>query len=110
MAAALAPHLAGAPPAQVSLIAPEAPAFAFHLFRRTDYWDTPYRRWSPERHAALATDTTVRAFVVDATQRFYGGWPDSAALAWLEGNTREITDEISARRGRALELRVFVRE
>lgn len=110
VAAALAPVLAGAPPQQVSLIAPEAPSFAFHLFRRADYWDTPYRRWTPERHAALATDSMVRAFVVDTTQRFYGGWPDSAALAWLEGNTREITGEISARRGRPLELRVFVRE
>jgi hypothetical protein len=51
----------------------------------------------------------LRAFVVDPAQRFYGGAADSAALAWLERDTREITGEIERAAGRSLEVRVFVR-
>ncbi|MBI5170785.1 MAG: glycosyltransferase family 39 protein [Candidatus Eisenbacteria bacterium] len=91
------------------LVAPEAPSFAFHLFRPVEYWDTPYHPWSAERFAALASDSGPRAFVVDPTQRFYGGWPDSATVRWLEAHTREITSEVPTRYRRPLELRVFVK-
>ena len=53
--------------------------------------------------------TAARAFVVDPTQRFYGGWPDSATVRWLETHTREITSEVPTRYRRPLELRVFVK-
>jgi len=109
VAAALAPGLADVPPQRVSLLAPEAPAFAFHLFRTARYWDTPYDPWTPDRAASLAADTSLRAFVVDPSQRFYGGGPDSTTLAWLVANTREITADIERRRGTPLPLRVFVR-
>lgn len=114
---ALAPYLQIAPsgrgvpdsgPGRAVLVAPEAPSFAFHLFRPVEYWDTPYHPWTAERFAALANDSGPRAFVVDPTQRFYGGWPDSATVRWLEGHTREITSEVPTRDRRPLELRVFV--
>jgi hypothetical protein len=108
-AAALAPVLRDAPPARASYVAPEAPAFAYYLFRSGRYWGTPLAPWSPEQLSGLAADTSVRAFVVDPAQRFYGGALDSAAIAWLERDTREITAEIERDAGRKLDLRVFVR-
>ena len=105
VAAALEPELRGAPPARASYVAPEAPAFAYYLFRSGRYWGTPLAPWSAGQLAAIAADTSLRAFVVDPAQRFYGGWPDSATLAWLERDTREITGEIDRR----LEVRVFTR-
>ncbi|MFN8586976.1 MAG: glycosyltransferase family 39 protein [Candidatus Eisenbacteria bacterium] len=109
IAEALAPRLVDAPPGRPVLVAPEAPTFAFHTFRTAQYWDTPYRPWSRARFDSLAGDTTLRAFVVDPTRRFYGGWPDSATVDWLAAHMHELTHEIAARRGRPLELRVFVR-
>jgi 4-amino-4-deoxy-L-arabinose transferase-like glycosyltransferase len=109
VAAALEPELRGSPPASASYVAPEVPAFAYYLFRSGRYWGTPLAPWSAEQLAAIAADTSLRAFVVDPAQRLYGGWPDSAALAWLERDTHEITEEIERDAGRRLELRAFVR-
>jgi hypothetical protein len=109
VAAALAPGLRDAPPARASYVAPEAPAFAYYLFRTGRYWGTPIAPWSAGQLAAIAADTNLRAFVVDPSQRFYGGESDSSALAWLEHDTREITSEIERDAGRRLEVRVFVR-
>jgi hypothetical protein len=109
VAAALAPVLRDAAPARASYVAPEAPAFAYYLFRSGRYWGTPLAPWSDGRFAATAADTGLRAFVVDPAQRFYGGWPDSMAFAWLERETREVTEEIEREAGRRLEVRVFVR-
>ena len=108
-AQALAPELRDAPPAHASYVAPETPAFAYYLFRSGRYWSTPLAPWSREQIAAIAADSSLRAFVVDPAQRFYGGAADSAALAWLERDTREITGEIERAAGRSLEVRVFVR-
>lgn len=104
-ARALAPVLRDAPPGERSLIAPEAPAFGYLAFRTTDYWSTPYVPWNEGRRDSIAADARVRAFVVDTTRRFYGGWPDSAMVAWLATNTREITRNVPGLDG----LRVFVR-
>jgi 4-amino-4-deoxy-L-arabinose transferase-like glycosyltransferase len=109
VAAALEPVLRDAPPARASYVAPEAPAFAYYRFRRGRYWGTPLASWTPEDLAAVAADTSLRAFVVDPAQRFYGSWHDSATLAWLERDTREITGEIERAAGRRLEVRVFTR-
>ena len=109
VAAALAPMLRDAPPARASYVAPEAPAFAYYLFRSGRYWATPLAPWSAEQLATISADESLRAFVVDPSKRFYGGWPDSATLAWLERDTREITSEIERKSGRRLEVRVFVR-
>jgi hypothetical protein len=108
-AVALAPVLRDAPPARASYVAPETPAFAYYLFRTGRYWGTPLAPWSPAQLATVAADTALRAFVVDPAQRFYGGAADSAALAWLERDTREITGEIERQAARRLEVRVFVR-
>jgi len=105
VAMALEPELRGASPASASYIAPEAPAFGYYLFRSGRYWGTPLAPWSAEQLSGVAADTSLRAFVVDPSQRFYGGWPDSATLAWLERDTREITAGIDRR----LEVRVFTR-
>jgi 4-amino-4-deoxy-L-arabinose transferase-like glycosyltransferase len=110
VAAALAPRLASAPPGRPSFVAPEAPAFAYPLFRTGLYWATPHAPWTRARRDRILGDSALRAFVVDPARIAYGGWPDSATVAWLERSTREITPEIAARAGRPLAVRVFVRE
>ena len=59
--------------------------------------------------SGVEADPDLRAFVVDPEQRFYGGWPDSATLGWLERDTKEITGAIERQAGRRLEVRVFLR-
>ncbi len=110
VAKTLAPLLATADRARPSYLAPEAPAFAYYLDRAGQYWATPYVPWTPARFAEIRADTALRAFVVDPAQSFYGGWPDSAALHWLETRTREITGDIEARAGRTIAVRVFTRD
>ena len=90
-------------------MAPEAPAFAYYLFKSGRYWGTPLAPWSAGQLAVIAADSSLRAFDVDPAERFYGGWPDSSTLAWLERDTREITAEIERAAGRRLEVRAFVR-
>jgi 4-amino-4-deoxy-L-arabinose transferase-like glycosyltransferase len=109
VAAALAPLLADADPARASYVAPEAPAFGYTLFRAGRYWGTPLRPWSSASLEPLMSDSTLRAFVVDPSERFYGGWPDSTTLHRLKLATREITPDIERSSGRKLEVRVFVR-
>lgn len=109
VARALAPVLAGVAPDRAVLVAPEAPTFAFETFRTVRYWDTPYARADAAVFAAMRADTALRAFVVDPSGTLYGGGPDSTMLAWLATDTREITAEVAASRGRPLPLRVFVR-
>ena len=73
-------------------------------------WDSPYDPWSRARFDSLMRGTTVRAFVLDTTKRFYGGWPDSTTLLWLEANAHEVTQEVHMPGGKPVEgLRVFVR-
>ena len=109
IAASLAPAFADVPPDQRSLVAPEAPVFAYHLFRTAGYWGTPITPWTAERFAELRADTALRAFVVDPSQRFYGGWPDSATVAWLEREMREVPRSAWGGRDRPEALRVFLR-
>lgn len=109
-AEAVAPLLADVPPARACFVGPEAPTLAFHLFRSGSYWGTPYLPWTSERRRELMADTALRVFVVDPQQIFYGGWPDSTTVAWLESSTTEITAAIAAQAGRPLALRVFVRD
>jgi len=109
VAAALAPLLRDVPAERASFVAPEAPAFAYYLFKSGRYWGTPLAPWSADQLAVIAADSSLRAFVVDPAERFYGGWPDSSTLAWLERDTREITAEIERAAGRRLEVRAFVR-
>jgi len=109
IAAALEPVLRDAPAGRASYVAPEAPAFGYYLFRSGRYWGTPLLPWSPEQLGAIAADTSLRVFVVDASQRYYGGWPDSVTLAWLGRQAREITGEIEREAGRRLEVRVYAR-
>ena len=104
VAADLAPLLAGVPAQQPCVLAPEAPVFAYHLFRTAAYWATPDDAWSPALAARIQVDTTWRVFVVDTTRSFHGGWPDDAMLAWLE---REMDERPAVRPGGP--LRVFVR-
>ena len=106
----LAPRLAAAPPSRPAFVAPEAPAFAYHLFRAGLYWATPREPWTRQRREAMVRDTALRAFIIDPARTAYGGWPDSATVAWLEGGTREITREIEARARRPIAVRVFVRD
>lgn len=109
VAAYLAPRLAGAAPSDTVLIAPEAPAFQALLFHRADYWDTPYRPWTPERAARLRSGGGPRWWVIDAGGGFYGGTPDSATVAWISRAGRDVTPEIERSAGRALGVRVFER-
>lgn len=109
VARSLAPHLAAMPPGRRSFVAPEAPVFAYHLFRTGLYWATPRQPWSGERRESIAADTSLRAFVVDPSRSAYGGWPDSTTVAWLERETREITNEIEAGAHRPIAVRVFLR-
>jgi hypothetical protein len=109
IARAVAPYVAELPPERRSVIAPEAPVFAFHLFRTSGYWGTPLAPWTPERFADLRADTLARVYVVDPSQRFYGGWPDSATLAWLESERRELPSGAWGGTGERGGLRVFVR-
>ena len=90
------------------MVAPEAPVFAYHLFRSALYWATPDRPWTAARLAQTQSDTSLRVFVVDTSRSFHGGWPDDATLAWLERDTREITSELLASPF-TRPLRVFVR-
>jgi len=109
VALAIAPRLAEMSPQTPCFVAPEVPTFDFHLFRTGLYWGTPITPWTAERFAALKSDRNLRVFVVDPTRSFYGGWPDSATVTWLERNTREITRELPAGPGGERPLRVFVR-
>jgi 4-amino-4-deoxy-L-arabinose transferase-like glycosyltransferase len=109
VAQAVAPLLADVPPGRACFVAPEAPALSFHLFRTGSYWGTPYLPWTDERRHAVQADSALRVFVVDPGRGLYGGWPDSTTLAWLESSTTEVTARISARWGRPLAVRVFVR-
>ena len=103
------PALADVPPDRRALLAPEAPVFACHLFRTAGYWGTPITPWTAERFAALRADTSLRAFIVDPSRRFYGGWPDSATVGWLEREMREVPRS-AWRGGPGPEaLRVFLR-
>jgi len=107
-AALAAPRLADVPPQRTCYVAPEAPVFAFHLFRTGAYWATPNHPWTTARLDGVRADTALRVFVIDTGRTLYGGWPDSAALAWLERDTREITASLPAD-ARGGPLRVFVR-
>lgn len=109
VAASLAPRLGPGAPARPAFVAPEAPAFAYHLFRAGRYWGTPLEPWTAQRREAIERDTTLRAFVIDPAQTTYGGWPDSTTLAWLESDTHEITREIETQARRRIGVRVFVR-
>jgi len=109
VAEAMAPMLANVPPARECFIGPEAPTLSFHLFRTGSYWGTPYVPWTDERRSEVEADTALRVFVVDPQQVFYGGWPDSSTVAWLESSTTEVTAAIAEYAGRPLALRVFVR-
>ncbi len=109
VAASLAPHLVAGEPSRPAFVAPEAPAFAYHLFRAGLYWGTPLEPWTRERHEVIAHDSTITAFVIDPGRAAYGGWPDSATVAWLEADTREITREIEAQAKRQIAVRVFIR-
>jgi 4-amino-4-deoxy-L-arabinose transferase-like glycosyltransferase len=109
VAAALEPVLRDAPVERASYLAPEAPAFGYLLFRTGRYWGTPGAPWSPEQLMSVASDSSLRAFVVDPSRNLYGGWPDSTVLAWLELGSREITGEIEDHAGRKIDVRVFVR-
>ena len=109
VAALVAPGLADVPPERPCFVAPEAPVFAFHLFRTGAYWATPNHPWTPERFAAVREDTTLRVFVVDTTRSFYGGWPDPATLSWLEHETHEISRSLPPSGTQARPLRIFVR-
>ncbi len=109
IAQAVAPLVATLPPEAVAVIAPEAPVFAFHLFRTAGYWGTPITPWTPERFAALRADTVTCVYVVDPSQRFYGGWPDSATVTWLEHERRELPAAAWGGASASGDLRVFVR-
>jgi len=109
IAAAVAPLLADVPPARTCFVAPEAPAFAYYLFRTGRYWGTPIVPWPAEHRRQLEADTALRVFVVDPRREAYGGWPDSATVAWLERSTREVTADIRARTGHPPAMRVFLR-
>ncbi len=109
VAALVAPRLAGVDPRTPCLVAPEAPVFAFHLFRTARYWGTPDRPWTAERLSALQADRRFTVFIVDTTRTFHGGWPDEPTLAWLARDTHEITSQLPPRSG-PRPLRVFVRE
>ena len=113
IAQVVAPLVAGLPPPARAVIAPEAPVFAFHLFRSAGYWGTPITPWTPERFAELRADTVTRVYIVDPSQRFYGGWPDSATVTWLEHERRELPAASwggTVRDTQHAGLRVFVRE
>jgi hypothetical protein len=109
IAAAVAPLLEGVPPTRDCFIGPEAPALSYYLFRSGFYWSTPGAPWTPAKATRARTDTALRVFVVDPSRSFYGGWPDSTMLAWLEDSTREVSG-VRTRTGRALPFRVFVRD
>lgn len=111
VAAAIAPRLEGAAPQDTAYRAPDAPAFGYYLMRPGSYWWLAGDLTPAERAARLIGDPRMRVFVIDPTQRLYGGWPgDSLALRLLEGTTREITAEIEAGAGRTIGARVFVRD
>jgi hypothetical protein len=109
VAAALAPRLSNVPADRACFVSPEAPALSFYLFRTGLYWGTPITPWTERRLQGVASDTSLKAFIVDPGQDFYGGWPDSSTLRWLESSTTEITGQVAEARGRAIALRVFVR-
>ena len=66
------------------------------------------RRWTAPRRGrtAPAGDLIMR----NPRRDLYGGWPDSATVAWLETATTEITAGIAEGAHRPLDVRVFVRE
>lgn len=109
VAAAIAPRLAGVAPDEACFVAPEVPTFDYHLFRTGQYWATPMNPWSEARARAVRADGRLRVFVVDPTRSFYGGWPDSATVRWLERETTEITTRIPPGPHGERPLRVFVR-
>jgi 4-amino-4-deoxy-L-arabinose transferase-like glycosyltransferase len=109
-AQALEPYLRDVPPSQVSYLAPEAPSFAYYLFRTGTYWGSAGTPWTETRFLEVQSDPSYRAFIIDPVTRHEGGWPGDETVAWLESSTREITDEIESRAGRKISVRVFVRE
>jgi 4-amino-4-deoxy-L-arabinose transferase-like glycosyltransferase len=109
VARAVAPLLADVPPTRACFVGPEVPTLSFHLFRTGVYWSTPYVPWTEERRRELKADTALRVFVVDPGRGLYGGWADSATVAWLESSTTEITAAVAGGADQPLALRVFVR-
>jgi len=109
VARGISARLAGVPPDRPAFVAPEAPTFAYLLFRSGRYWGTPREPWTPERRAAVVQDTTLRVFIVDPRRSAYGGWPDSTTVAWLEESLQEITRDLESESGRRIAVRVFVR-
>jgi hypothetical protein len=104
VAADVAPFVADLPPSTPCVLAPEAPVFAFHLFRAGAYWAAPDVPWNEALAGRIRSDLNWRVFVVDTSRSFHGGWPDEPMLAWLEAETdeRPVTTVGSP-------LRVFVR-
>ena len=94
VAAAVAPRLADVPPGRACFVGPEWPTLSFHLFRSGGYWGTPIAPWTDGRRRRVEADTALRVFVVDPGRELYGGWPDSATVAWLEAATTEVTGAV----------------
>jgi len=109
VAAAVAPRLRDVPAGRPCFVAPEAPAFEYYLFRTGQYWSSPYVPWTPARRGQLQRDTTLRVFVLDTEQKWYGSELDSSMVRWLEGSTRELPRPTDARLAWGPTLRVFVR-
>ncbi len=108
-AAAIAPALADVDPTTPCFLAPEVPAFQFHLFRTGHYWRTPYLPAGPELLLERVAEPRWRAYVTTAQEDLYGGPTPPEVVEWAERNAVELTATVGTAAGHDIPIRVFIR-
>jgi 4-amino-4-deoxy-L-arabinose transferase-like glycosyltransferase len=97
----IAPLVSRKAPGELSFVAPDPDALAFHLFRRGQTWA------GVEDPAQAAAGSPV-FWVTRATGPIGSAMPPRRVRDWLESATDEVSAQVEARAGRKLGLRVFV--
>jgi 4-amino-4-deoxy-L-arabinose transferase-like glycosyltransferase len=97
----IAPLVARRSPGELSFVAPDPDALAFHLFRRG-------RTWAGIEGLAQAAEGSPAFWVTRGAGPVGSGMPPRLVHDWLESATDEVTAQVEARAGRRLGLRVFV--
>ena len=97
----ISPLVARRRPGDLSFLAPDADALAFHLFRRG-------RTWEGVGDPAEAGAGSPAFWVMREAGPIGPGLPPRQVREWLETATDEVSAQVEARAGRKLGFRVFV--
>ncbi len=97
----IAPLVARRRPGDLSFVAPDPDALAFHLFRRG-------RTWVGIEDPAQASADSPVFWVTQGAGPIGLATPPRRVRDWLESATDEVSPQVEARAGRKLGFRVFV--